>query len=439
MEEKIKNNESSQYEGNSIEKNLTDSDETQKPINIRMNDSNRSKYHTTILNDVAITNVNLLPKIFVGNVPFQCANEEFKNCFKNIPGFVDAEIINRHNSDYSRGFGFVTLKTIDHAKKLLPRNDVIFKGRILRFADYNFSEKNIQKQKMNNKNYLFIKNIPKHMKRIDLMNIFKTYGDVGGCFLMTNIKTGESKGNGIIEIKNDNLYETLLNKKYFKIYDNTILEVSKWKNKIKVKTSNRDNHNFFTNVNNDNFQKNNHNNIDAKEIYRLAFEAGLHVGLKIAHDENTEHKINLGEPYHENLTYDNDNLNECNDNLDEYNLNTNTFLCRRNEINKKSVNNLDPDVKNFCENFILKKNTNSRENADNHNDNNDNDNNDTLYENFDNGNIDDFESFDECKDDDSLSSHSEFSQIISLNDNKTIYKHNKFIFSSESNNDPRAR
>ena len=36
-------------------------------------------------------------KIFVGNVPFQCIEEEFKECFKDIPGFVDAEIVTRHN------------------------------------------------------------------------------------------------------------------------------------------------------------------------------------------------------------------------------------------------------------------------------------------------------------------------------------------------------
>src|SRR5947207_5947552 len=123
------------------------------------------------------------------------------------------------------------------------------------------------------------------MKRIELIKIFKTYGEIGGCFLMTNIKTGESKGNGIVEIKKDEVYEILLNKKNIKLSDEVILEVSKWKNKCKlVKPM------FHSNSNNvcdsiceiiGSQTKNKYDtkyNTDPQEIYRMAFKAGLHVG-----------------------------------------------------------------------------------------------------------------------------------------------------------------
>src|SRR5437870_11420355 len=32
-------------------------------------------------------------KIFVGNIPYQCTQEEFEKCFQNINGFMKAEII----------------------------------------------------------------------------------------------------------------------------------------------------------------------------------------------------------------------------------------------------------------------------------------------------------------------------------------------------------
>lgn len=171
-------------------------------------------------------------KIFVGNVPFQCSNQEFINCFKDIDGFIDGEIINRHNTEYSRGFGFITLETEDAGKKLMARTDIICKDRVLRFADYNFGEKS-----QTDKNYIFIKNIPRHMKRNDLIDIFSKYGDIGACFILTNTKTGISKGNGIIEIKDNEIYNLLIKNKYIDVSDYTTLYLTKWKNNFIVKTN----------------------------------------------------------------------------------------------------------------------------------------------------------------------------------------------------------
>jgi RNA recognition motif-containing protein len=216
-----------------------------------------------------------LPKVFVGNVPFLCDNNEFKECFKNIAGFVDAEIVNRHNSEYSRGFGFVTLKTIDDATKLLSRNDIILKDRTLRFTSYNLNDKNKNNQKIN-KNYLFIKNVPKDIKKDNIVNFFKEYGDVGICFMSSNPKTNGLTNNIIIEIKNDDIYELLLNLKTVQFSDEIFLNINKWRNKQKsysdfTKISN-------SNSNSNNINNNNNSNIYAKEIYRIAFNAGINVG-----------------------------------------------------------------------------------------------------------------------------------------------------------------
>lgn len=222
---------------------------------------------------------DLNTKIFVGNVPFQCIENEFKQCFKDVAGFVSAEIVTRHNSPYSRGFGFVTVKTPEDAKKLIQRNDILFKDRILRFTEYNFQDKiKIPKQQ---KNYLFVKNVPKEMTREQLKNIFSVKGTIGACFINTNIRTGESRGNAVIEIKDNNIFESLMNEKIVKINNEYIFEVSRWRYKPKLKT--------FTK---DSFYRQN-NKIDSKEIYRIAFNAGVNVGrlegLRIAKNKkNTE-------------------------------------------------------------------------------------------------------------------------------------------------------
>ena len=219
-------------------------------------------------------------KIFVGNVPFQCIDSEFKQCFRDVSGFVSAEIVTRHNSPYSRGFGFVTVKTPEDAKKLIQRNDIMFKDRILRFTEYNFQDKiKVPKQQ---KNYLFVKNVPKDMTREQLKNIFSTIGNIGACFINTNIKTGESRGNAVIEIKDDDIYENLIQQKFIKTND-YYFEMEKYRNKIKNK--------LFTK---DNMYK---NKIDSKEIYRIAFNAGVNVGrlegLRIAKNKKSNSNINI--------------------------------------------------------------------------------------------------------------------------------------------------
>lgn len=212
-------------------------------------------------------------KIFVGNVPFQCLQEEFSKCFKNVPGFISAEIVTRHNSSYSRGFGFVAMNNIEDAKKLIQRNDIMFKDRVLRFTEYNFQDK--LRTSKQHKNYLFVRNVPKEINREQLKIIFQEYGTVGACFINTNIRTGEPRGNAVVEMKDDNEFERLLEEKYIKTPGGETFEISRWRNKVKTKTKE---------------QKSPNNKIDSKEIYRIAFNAGVNVGrlegLRIAKNKN---------------------------------------------------------------------------------------------------------------------------------------------------------
>lgn len=161
-------------------------------------------------------------KIFVGNVPFQCTKNEFYEIFKDVPGFVNAELVYENYLDNtSRGFGFVTVSSKDYAMNLISKNNIILKDRVLRFTDYNF--------KKSRKNYLFVKNIPKFFSISQIQEIFKDYGELGACLINTNTKTGKSKGSAIIEIKDSMMFQKLINMKKLK-YCNNILIITKWKN-----------------------------------------------------------------------------------------------------------------------------------------------------------------------------------------------------------------
>jgi hypothetical protein len=78
----------------------------------------------------------LFDKVFVGNVPFQCTREEFIECFKNIPGYTNADIIKRYRSKFSRGFGFVEFDNHMCAAELIKEKNIKLKNRVLRFTKY---------------------------------------------------------------------------------------------------------------------------------------------------------------------------------------------------------------------------------------------------------------------------------------------------------------
>lgn len=196
-------------------------------------------------------------KIFVGNVPFQCTKEEFEECFKHLEGFIGAEIINRFNSSFSRGFGFVTFNSEKNALSALNLKGVIFKDRILRLSEYNF-EGNTKMSDQEHKNFIFIKNVPLEMTRDDIYGYFIKYGNVTRCFLNTDIKTGAPKGTAILEMDDANVIDTLLEQKVVTFEDGTSLELVKWNNKTKPKRK----------------------QADSTDVYRTAFNAGRSIGFK---------------------------------------------------------------------------------------------------------------------------------------------------------------
>lgn len=230
-------------------------------------------------------------KIFVGNVPYQCNQEEFRNCFKNIDGFIEAEIITINKTNISRGFGFITMKSSECADKLKNRNDIMIKNRLLRFTAYKNIDKNdkscynhdeftahdktaesviftnnyvddyianvdnyvgdinndnvdninkdinIFKDNLNNKlynrnNYVFISGIPNGKNRSWIKKCFNNYEPIGKYFIITDHITGVIKNAGFMEILDNNNYKNIINKRFHSVMDegnNVILEINRYK------------------------------------------------------------------------------------------------------------------------------------------------------------------------------------------------------------------
>jgi len=193
-------------------------------------------------------------KLFVGNVPYKCTKSEFSKCFENIKGFVDADVIVKHDLSTSRGFGFVTFNTKQNANDALMNNNYMFKDRMLRLSEYNLETKKYQNMKSS---AIFIKNLHEDTTRDDIYTTFSKYGTIVKCFINTNIKTGKLKNNGIVELDDDVAMNNLINDvKSIELINGNVVSMHNWDNKslrddlaIKIRTK--------------------HN--DAKDLHRMSF------------------------------------------------------------------------------------------------------------------------------------------------------------------------
>lgn len=160
-------------------------------------------------------------KIFVGNVPFDCSQKLFTDTFKGIEGFVRGDIVTRPRSDICRGFGFVTINSIENAEKLKKRKDLYIKSRQLRFTNYIVNDNHKSK-------YIFVDNIPDGKKRSYLKDTFQDHS-IGKHFINTDTITGVPKGYGMIELMETDDYYKLLESGYIEDNNQNILKLSKWK------------------------------------------------------------------------------------------------------------------------------------------------------------------------------------------------------------------
>ncbi len=75
-------------------------------------------------------------KIYVGNLPFQMVEDEFRAAFEAFGEVSSAKIITDKFSGRSKGFGFVEMPNADEANKAIGElNGKDFQGRTLRVQE----------------------------------------------------------------------------------------------------------------------------------------------------------------------------------------------------------------------------------------------------------------------------------------------------------------
>lgn len=164
-------------------------------------------------------------KLFVGNIPYDCKNKDFKKCFQNYDGFVSADLINNNScKSNSKCFGFVVFNNKKTFDNIINNNNIYISDRKLRVTRYFDKNNEIQ-------NYIRLQNIPKNISDKDIRLEFENYSKVGKCFIDMDRETGEYKTSGIVEILEPEVFEQLLTLDVILINDFEI-NISRYINKL---------------------------------------------------------------------------------------------------------------------------------------------------------------------------------------------------------------
>ena len=72
------------------------------------------------------------PKLYVGNLSFDATESDLSDLFNGVGAVRSAEIVTNKYNDKSKGFGFVTMASVDEAKRaVVELHDKDFLGRKL--------------------------------------------------------------------------------------------------------------------------------------------------------------------------------------------------------------------------------------------------------------------------------------------------------------------
>ncbi|XP_078433919.1 28 kDa ribonucleoprotein, chloroplastic-like [Wolffia australiana] len=136
-------------------------------------------------------------KLFVGNLPFDMDSEKLAHLFEEA-GIVEvAEVIYNRETDQSRGFGFVTMSTVEEAERAVDKfNRYSIDGRLLTVnkAAPRGSRPERTPRQSEQKFRIYVGNIPWSVDDERLKQAFSEYGKVTDSRVVYDRESGRSRG-----------------------------------------------------------------------------------------------------------------------------------------------------------------------------------------------------------------------------------------------------
>uniref|UniRef100_A0ACD5ZTT6 Uncharacterized protein n=1 Tax=Avena sativa TaxID=4498 RepID=A0ACD5ZTT6_AVESA len=140
-------------------------------------------------------------KIYVGNLPYDVDSERLAQLFDQAGVVEVAEVIYNRESGQSRGFGFVTMSTIEEADKAIETfNRYDISGRLLNVnrAAQRGSRVERPPRQFASAFRAYVGNLPWQAEDSRLVQLFSQHGEVLNATVVYDRETGRSRGFGFV-------------------------------------------------------------------------------------------------------------------------------------------------------------------------------------------------------------------------------------------------
>nr|GME10201.1 28 kDa ribonucleoprotein, chloroplastic [Ipomoea batatas] len=146
-------------------------------------------------------------KLFVGNLPYDVDHEGLARLFQQAGTVEIAEVIYNRDTDRSRGFGFVTMNTVEEADKAVEMfNRYDLNGRLLnvnKAAPRGSRPERPPPRSFESSCRIYVGNIPWNVDDARLEQVFSEHGKVVNARVVCDRETGRSRGFGFVTMSNE--------------------------------------------------------------------------------------------------------------------------------------------------------------------------------------------------------------------------------------------
>lgn len=145
-------------------------------------------------------------KLFVGNLPYDVDSEKLAQLFDGAGVVEIAEVIYNRETDRSRGFGFVTMSTVEEAEKAVEMlNGYDVNGRLLTVnkAAPRGSRPERPPRESEPSCRVYVGNLPWDVDSARLEQLFSEHGKVLSARVVSDRETGRSRGFGFVSMASE--------------------------------------------------------------------------------------------------------------------------------------------------------------------------------------------------------------------------------------------
>ncbi|KAI3799216.1 hypothetical protein L1987_34506 [Smallanthus sonchifolius] len=143
-------------------------------------------------------------KIFVGNLPYDVDSEKLAQMFSSAGVVEISEVIYNRDTEQSRGFGFVTMRTVEEAEKAVETfNGYDLGGRLLTVNKAAPRGSQPERRVVANPFKVYVGNLAWQVDSGRLEQAFSEHGKVVDARVIYDRETGRSRGFGFVTMASE--------------------------------------------------------------------------------------------------------------------------------------------------------------------------------------------------------------------------------------------